>query len=72
MTTSLLSGQHFEDHNDGLLDAWFSRFDKPDRTKMSLVDVLAEFKEKEGVSDILRANWYTVAVRHTINVSLLM
>ncbi|KAK4497789.1 hypothetical protein PRZ48_010443 [Zasmidium cellare] len=28
---------------------------------MSLVEALAEFKEKEGVSDILNANWYTIA-----------
>lgn len=30
---------------------------------MSLIDLLAEFKEKEGESDILKANWYTIAVR---------
>lgn len=30
---------------------------------MALLDVLEEFKVKEGVDDVLKANWYTIAVR---------
>lgn len=31
---------------------------------MALEELLAEFRDKEQTTDITKANWYNIAVRH--------